>query len=128
VPDQPVRAGPVPESCSGQGSGVDPVQAPGWPVHRPAAPDISRKADRALSLMTQNYEEIVRRFQRLVQGNIDLKKSKHKLEGYSIRIKMIMNQNQNNLTTQETHDQKPQWMHKFKIGGKIIAEDYSPYV
>jgi GTP-sensing pleiotropic transcriptional regulator CodY len=44
--------------------------------------------------MTLNYEEIVRRFQGLVQGNIDLKKSKNKLEGYSMKMKMIMNQNQ----------------------------------
>jgi hypothetical protein len=47
VPDhpvrQPVRTGPVPESGSGKDSGAEPVQALGWPVHRPAAPDISRK-------------------------------------------------------------------------------------
>jgi hypothetical protein len=93
---QPVHAGPVPESCSGQGSGAAPVQAPGWPVHRPAAPGISRKTVQDPSSMTLNYEEIMRRFQGLVQGNIDLKKCKNKLERYSMKIKLIVNQNQIN--------------------------------
>jgi hypothetical protein len=42
---QPVHNGPVPESCSGQDSGAAPVRAPGGPVHRPAAPEISRKTN-----------------------------------------------------------------------------------
>jgi hypothetical protein len=46
--------------------------------------------------MTLNYEEIVRRFQGLVQGNMDLKKCKNKLKGYSMKIKLIVNQNQIN--------------------------------
>jgi hypothetical protein len=49
---QPVHAGPVPESCSGQGSGVAPVHAPGWPVHRLVAPGISRKTVQRPSSMT----------------------------------------------------------------------------
>jgi hypothetical protein len=49
---QPVHARPVPESCSGQGSGAAPVHASGWPVHRPAAPGISRKTAQDPSSMT----------------------------------------------------------------------------
>jgi hypothetical protein len=93
---QPVHARPVPESYSGQGSGAALVHASGWPVHRPAAPGISRKIVQDPSSMTLNYEEIVRRFQGLVQGYIDLKKCKNKLEGYSTKIKLIVNQNQIN--------------------------------
>jgi hypothetical protein len=66
---QPVHTGPIPESCSGQGSGAAPVHALGWPVHRPAAPGIFRKIDQDPPSMTLNYEEIVRWFQGLVQGN-----------------------------------------------------------
>jgi hypothetical protein len=49
---QPVHAGPVPESCSGQGSSAAPVHALGWPVHRAAAPGISRKTAQDPSSMT----------------------------------------------------------------------------
>jgi hypothetical protein len=76
--------------------GTAPVHAPGWPVHRPAVPGISRKIVQDPSSMTLNYEEIVRRFQGLVQGNIDLKKCKSKLERYSMKIKLIVNQHQIN--------------------------------
>jgi hypothetical protein len=43
---RPVNARPVPKSCSGQGSGAAPLHAPGWPVHRPVPPGISRKSRR----------------------------------------------------------------------------------
>jgi hypothetical protein len=71
-----VCAGSIPESYTGWDSGTEPVQAPGEPVHRPAAPDLYQELKfKPLSSMTQKkYEEIVRRCQRFVQGNIDLKK------------------------------------------------------
>jgi hypothetical protein len=50
----------------------------------------------------------------------------HKLEEYLRNSKMIMNQKTHK--TQRAHYQKPQELHKFKIGGKEIAEDFSPYV
>jgi hypothetical protein len=42
----PVDAGPIPESCSGQGSGAAPVHAQGWPVHRPVPSGKPRKTHR----------------------------------------------------------------------------------
>jgi hypothetical protein len=48
----------------------------------------------------------------------------HKIEDYLRNSKMITNQNTHK--TQRAHDQKPQELYKFKIGGKEIAEDFSP--
>jgi hypothetical protein len=50
----------------------------------------------------------------------------HKLEEYSRKSKMIMNKR---LTKLKEHMiKKPQRLHKFKLGGKEIVEDFSPYV
>jgi hypothetical protein len=48
VPGHPVHAGPVPESCSGQGSGAAPVHAPG----RLVPPGNSRKTHRKVPPLT----------------------------------------------------------------------------
>jgi hypothetical protein len=63
-----------------------------------------------------------------VQGNIDLKKCKNKLEEYSTKINLIVKQSQTIKQLKKHTITKTSRNSQVQIGGKVIAEDYSPYV